>query len=395
MILSPFTLLGSMDAPRLRRIARLWSVMAGVLLALYLARQWRVGMTDGAGHPFGEDFLNFWSAARLTVTGRSDAIYDLARFHAFETALAGAPIDFYHYSYPPVMWLISAPLGLLPYGVAWLAWQVGGWCAFALALRRLAPDGWMLVAFALPAVFVNAMGGQNGCWTAAILGWGLILLRDRPVLAGMILALFVVKPQLGWLIPIVLLAGLRYRALAAFVAAALLLLLASVALFGLDPWLAYARQGALLKTVILEHGDGTWHRMLSIFILVRHLGASVAMAYGAQLAASALVATLLWRLWRAEGPSPRACAMLVMGVLTGSLYVSDYDGVMIGLAALWLWADADHAMRGRIGLAVLTPLLAAPLALASGVAVGALTLWPMLLRGCIFPPRATRGPRQA
>jgi hypothetical protein len=87
--------------------------------------------------------------------------------------------------------------------------------------------------------------------------------------------------------------------------------------------------------------------------------------------------------------------MLVMGVLTGSLYVSDYDCVMIGLAALWLWGDADSAMRGRIGLAALTPLFAAPVALASGVAVGAVALWPMLLRGCLFAQRETRGARKA
>lgn len=395
MLSAPFRILEQVEAAQWRRIARSWCVIMALLFCVYIARQWRVGMTDGAGHPFGEDFLNFWSAARLAISGQSALIYDLARFHDFETAIVGGPIHLYHYSYPPVMWVITAPLGLLPYGAAWVVWQLGGWWAFAMAMRRLSPANGVLLALALPAVMINAMSGQNGCWTAAILGWGLILLRDRPVLAGTILALFVVKPQLGWLIPLALLAGRQYRALAAFGATAILLILLTLPLFGLQSWLAYVQQGAMLKTAILEQGDGTWHRMISIFILVRHLGASVAAAYAAQLVASALVALLVVRIWRAEGASPRAMAMLVMGVLTGSLYVSDYDCVMAGLAALWLWREGDGALHARIGLAILTPLFVALAALGTGVAVGALTLWPMLIGGCIFARQGTRGLRQA
>ncbi|WP_367349475.1 glycosyltransferase family 87 protein [Sphingobium yanoikuyae] len=338
----------------------------------------------GAGHPFGEDFLNFWSGAHLAVTGQAGIIYDLAAFHAFETGIAGAPIDLYHYSYPPVMWLISAPFGLLPYPLAWAAWQLLGWGAFALAVRRLAvwqlaPAQWLLVALAVPAVFINAMGGQNGCWTAAIIGWGLILLRERPAVAGMILALFVVKPQLGWLIPLALLAGRQYRALAAFIGTALALILITLPLFGIDAWIAYVQQGSLLKSVILEYGDGTWHRMLSIFVLVRHVGAPIPLAYAAQAIASLTVALLVLRVWHREGPTARAKALLVLGVLAGSLYVSDYDCVMALLAALWLWPQATAGLRGRMMLLLAMPLFAAPLALISSVALGALALWPALL----------------
>ncbi|CAM5379716.1 glycosyltransferase family 87 protein [Sphingobium scionense] len=371
--------MGLIPTARLRRIARIWCLVAGILFLAYLVRQLRQGMTDGAGHPFGEDFLNFWSGAHLAVTGHAGIIYDLARFHAFETGIAGAPIDLYHYSYPPVMWLISAPFGLLPYPLAWAAWQLLGWGAFALAVRRLAPGHWVLVALAPPAVFINAMGGQNGCWTAAMIGWGLILLRDRPVAAGMILALFVAKPQLGWLIPLALLAGRQYRALGAFIGSALALILATLPLFGLDAWIAYAQQGSLLKSVILEHGDGTWHRMLSIFVLVRHGGAPTPLAYAAQAIASLTVALLVLRVWYREGPTTRAKALLVLGVLAGSLYVSDYDCVMALLAALWLWPRATAEVRARMALLLAMPLFAAPLALMSGVALGALALWPALL----------------
>lgn len=372
-----------MNPVRLRRIAFIWCAVAGVLLALYLARQLRAGLTDGMGHPFGEDFLNFWSGARLALTGRAEAVYDLARFHAFETGVVGAPIDLYHYSYPPVMWLLSAPFALLPYPLAWALWQGAGWAAFAGAARRIAPGHGLLLAIALPAVFINAIGGQNGCWTAAIIGWGLILIDRRPLLAGAILALFVVKPQLGWLIPVALVAARRWRALFAFVGGAALLLAATLPLYGIESWLAYARQAAMLKRVILEDGAGTWHRMLSVFVAVRHLGGPLAVAYVAQAVASGAVALTVALVWRREGASDRAKAVLAMGVLAGSLYVSDYDLVMAGLAAVWLWTQAGAWLRLAIAAVIVTPLVTAPLAMASGVALGALLLWPMLL-GAVF-----------
>lgn len=396
MLLSrAFAIAGSIDPARLRRIALVWCGVAGLLLAAYLARQTRLGLTDGAGKPFGEDFLNFWAAARLAISGQAGAIYDLARFHAFETRVVGAPIDLYHASYPPVMWLVSAPLGFLPYVAAWAVWQTGGWAAFALALRRIVPAGWPLVALAVPAVFVNAIGGQNGCWMAAIIGWGLILLDRRPLLAGAILALFVVKPQLGWLIPFALIAAGRYRALAAFAASACLMLIATLPLFGVESWLAYARQAAMLKAVILEDGSGTWHRMVSLFILVRHLGAPLAFAYAVQLAASLGALFVVIRCWRREGPSSRAMALLVVATLVASPYVSDYDCVMLTLAAAWLWASADAEGRGRIALALVMPLFAASLASLTGIALGALALWPLLFwaaKTSNLPAQAKSGP---
>jgi len=361
------------------RLARLWCLVVAPLTLLYLCRQFTLGWTDGAGHPFGEDFLNFWAGARLAQQGQWPTIYNLAAFHGFEEALVGAPLDLYHYSYPPVAWILTAPFGALPYLAAWALWQVCGWLAFALAVRRLAPGHWVLIALAAPAVFINSLGGQNGCWTAAAVGWGMILLHRRPALAGAILALFTIKPQLGWLIPVALLAGRHFRALGVFAGTALALILASLALFGAEAWAAYAAQGAMLKAVILEQGSGTWHRMLSLFVLVRHAGAPIGVAYGVQLVASVVVTLVVAKAWHKGRGDERSAAMLVLGMLAGSLYVSDYDCVMLVLAACWLWPGATAWGRGWLALAIVAPLLTASLATASGLALCAILLWPPLL----------------
>lgn len=367
----------SLFAPeRLRRIGILWLVITGTLLLARLYGQTRAGLTDGAGHPFGEDFLNFWSAPALAVQGRVSEIYDIARFHGFQVDAVGHPIDLYHYSYPPVMLLFTAPLGWLPYIAAWAVWLLAGWLAFAMVVRRIMGRGWALYAAAMPAVFVSAAGGQNGCWTAAILGGGLLLLGRRPVLAGLILSLLVFKPQLAWLLPFALLAGGHRRALAALVAGGVASLGASLLIFGADAWMAYFAQADLLRIAILEDGHGTWHRMISTFVLVRHAGLSVEFAYGVQAIVSLGILAAVIGVWRSPVATHIKFAVLVLGALLASPYVSDYDLVAAALVPLWLWRDASARQRAALVLPVVVPLLAAPMALASGIAAGALALWP-------------------
>lgn len=368
----------ALSEARLLPIARIWCLIAAPLLLFYLWQQLEQGWTDGQGHPFGEDFINFWSGAWLAQNGHWALVYDLNAFHRFEQSVVGAPLDFYHYSYPPVTWLLTAPFGALPYLAAWAAWQFGGMLTLALAIRRIAPAHWKLLALAPPAIFINAMGGQNGCWTASAIGWGLILLKPRPLLAGAILALFVIKPQLGWLIPLALLAGRQWRALGAFLSVAAALLLVSVGVYGPEAWLAYLEQGQTLKAVILEDGSGTWHRMLSVFVFVRHAGAPVASAYIVQAVASAVVAALVAMAWHKGRGNEWSSAVLVLGMLAGSLYVSDYDCVMLVLAACWLWPIVDNRGRTTIALAMLAPLVTASLASESGLALCAILLWPPL-----------------
>jgi hypothetical protein len=251
-----------------------------------------------------------------------------------------------------------------------------GWLAFATALRRLAPRYWLLAALAWPAVLINALGGQAGCWIAAIIGWGLVLLPRRPLIAGLLLSLLVIKPQLAWLIPPALLAGREWRALIGLTVGGIALLAVTTLCFGFAIWPEYLHQAELLKRVILEDGSGTWHRMISIFVLVRHLGAPLFLAYGAQALVSIGTAWVVLTAWYRG--SPLRTHFLIVGMLVGSIYVSDYDCVMLAFPAFALWQRSSGNARLAIVLTASIPLVAATLAVATGVAVGALMLWPIL-----------------
>src|SRR5579863_6081170 len=215
---------GPVAAPRSKLVvktARCYVAAAMVVYVADLLRQTRDHLTNGAGRPFGDDFVNFWSGPFLAWHHRANEIYNFDAFHAFQQSIVGEHLQGYNYSYPPVLLVVTAPLALVPYLPGLVLWLSAGWFAFYRALRLNMPDGrTLLLALATPAVFINAVAAQNGTWTAALFGAGLGLLDRQPILAGSLLGLLICKPQLGILVPVALLAGRRWRASAAAVATA-------------------------------------------------------------------------------------------------------------------------------------------------------------------------------
>jgi hypothetical protein len=67
-------------------------VVAAIIYVIDLARQTRVGWSDGAGRPFGDDFVNYWCGAFLALHDRAVEVYDFAAFHAFESSVTGPNI---------------------------------------------------------------------------------------------------------------------------------------------------------------------------------------------------------------------------------------------------------------------------------------------------------------
>jgi arabinofuranan 3-O-arabinosyltransferase len=370
---------------RLRAVAIGWIVFAGAVYVTDLLQQTRDGLTNGALRPFGDDFINFWSAPYLAWHGRVAAVYAWNQFHTFQVGVVGAAINLYHYSYPPTLIVLTAPLALMPYVPALFVWLLSGWLAFYAALRvaRPRPGTWWL-ALAAPAVFVNALGGQNGTWTAALLGGGLSLLGRRPVMAGVLFGLLTVKPQLGVLLPIALLAGRQYRTFMAAGVTAALLLLASMLAFGADLWRAYLHHASVLQHAILEDGSGVWHRMVSVFVFARRLGADVPAAYAVQAAAALVVGVVVAIAWYRAVPAAAKNALLVLGTCLATPYVQDYDLVVGVFVVVWLaelYPAAEQVKPVIIGgaLILLAPLLSAALAQATGFDFGPLFIAPVFV----------------
>src|ERR1700733_3672658 len=97
------------------KVARCYVGVALVAYLVDLLRQTRDGLTDGAGRPFGDDFINFWSGPFLAWHQRAAEIYNFDAFHVFEQSVVGEHLQGYHYSYPPTLLVLMAPLALVLY----------------------------------------------------------------------------------------------------------------------------------------------------------------------------------------------------------------------------------------------------------------------------------------
>lgn len=365
-----------------RTLAHCWIAVAAVGYGLDLLRQTSHGLTNGSGRPFGDDFANYWSGAFLAFHERAAEVYNWHAFHAFQENHFGAALDFYHYSYPPILLLLTPPLAALPYIPALAFWLLSSWYAFYRALRLAMPDGgaWLL-ALATPALFINALGGQNGAWTAALLGGGLCLLDKRPIIAGIFFGLLSYKPHLGLLLPIALLAGGRWRAFGAAAATVCVLVLISIVMFGADTWLAYLRNVSILRQTILENGTGVWHRMVSVFVFVHRFGGDAWVAYAAQALAAIIAAAIVALAWWKDASPPVRNSLLVLGTCLATPYLQDYDLVVGAFVVVWLAAlyPANQLPKAALisaGLLLVGPLVAAVFGKLAGYAIGPLFIIP-------------------
>ncbi len=378
---------------RLSLIAICWIPVANAIYLVDLLRQTRDGLSDGAGRPFGDDFINFFSGSYLAWHGRAAEVYDWSAFHAFEVSVTGPSLGFYHYSYPPALLLVGAPLAFVGYLPGFFLWVGGGWLAFYRALALIASNRTaLLLSLATPAVFINSVNGQTGTWTAALFGGGLALLNRRPAIAGVLFGLLICKPQLGIVLPIALAAGRQWRAFIAAALTVLILIGASALLFGADIWPAYFKHAEVLRQNVLESGEGVWHRMVSVFVAARRLGLDPAWAYIAQVIVAVPVMVIVALAWFRETPAAARYALLVLGTWLATPYLQDYDLVIGAFVVLWLcelYPDLPRPVLISAGLILILPFVAAALANLTGFAFGPLFIAPafVLAARAAFSPQ--------
>ena len=372
-----------------------WLILVVCAFYSFMAGHQVVGLSDGHGHPFGQCFINFWSAAKLAATGHIGDIYNWDVFHAFEQNTAGATLIDYHYSYPPLTPLLTLPLAWFPYASAFIVWMFATWAAFYAVLRAARPPvNAFLLSWATPAFLINAAAGQNGMLTAALLGGGLVLLPKRPLIAGILFGLLCFKPQLGFLIPVALIAGKEWRTAIAAALTVVLLVAASLVVYGPEPWIGYMKMSQFLRHYVLEDNTAqSWQQFESIFVAARQVGAGITAAYAIQgLFALASVACIV-KLWHGKASPDIRNAALVLGTFMATPYAMDYDLVIMVLVAVWLSHAYPHYKFAAASLLVM-PFISSYVGISYGIGVGPLMLLPacLLVLSSCKTPRAVIAP---
>jgi alpha-1,2-mannosyltransferase len=349
-------------------IKRHWPLAAvAVLFGLY---GWALVIATGTGHDgaigprfnaLGADWVIFLAAARAVFSHDLPHIYDQAWITgATNSQFAhwlSAPLPFPLFPYPPVYLLLVVPFAALPVGWSLLLSQLVQFAALAWALRKIAPDkSWLffvVAAFLAPAASNNVVAGSNAVLVAALIVGGMALVGARPRLAGALIGVLVFKPQYAPLPFLALLAAGEVGALAAAIASAAALCLLSAVLFG--PWLWLDWFNVYLHPQAVAGINATdWGHMWdeSVSTCVRLLGAPQWLATAAQIVAAAVAVIFTWQAFRSG--NPQRLAILCCAVLLASPHLSNYDLILLALAAMLQVAAMPRDARP---LALMLPLL--------------------------------------
>ncbi len=302
------------------------------------------GLFDSSGHPFGRDFVVYWTAATLTLSGQTIQIFDTAAFHALQEQMLERSIPLHPWPYPPHTLFYVLPLGLLPY-----LWSYAFWSIATLALYLSAAVGrhWAklnTVALVLaPATAVNFVIGQNGYLSAALLVGGMRLIDSRPVLAGILFGLLSFKPQLGLLIPVALVAARLWRTFISATLTVMLLVLLSLAIFGPEAWEIYLAKTSADQKTFLETGGGLFLNMMPTpFTAMRVLGADISLGYLVQAVFALCIIPCVYWVFRARADRRLQAAALIVAVFLVTPYAFNYDMTILSVAVLW---TLGHAVK--------------------------------------------------
>lgn len=338
------------------------------------------------------DYINLWAGGRLAAEGRTELVFQPHGYFAWLRSVFGERLDPHVWGYPPHLLLLAVPLAWLPLVPGFLAWVAATGAVMWAALRAAGMARSHALAAALsPAALESALTGQNGTLiSGAGLAGGLLLSGRRPVLAGALLGLLSLKPQIGLLVPVCLCAARAWSVLGWAAAFAAAYCAAGLAAFGWAPWVDYATVTAPFMRRFIEGPFGlvAHYMMVPPFITLRAAGADLATAYTGQAAATLACAVMVWRAWSLRAADNRAAIAFTLCLAPlATPYAHSYDLVCVAVACAvlarlaqeqgesrpaerlclglaWLWPTAAFSIGGAVcpGLSVFVLLPLAALA---------------------------------
>jgi hypothetical protein len=299
-----------------------------------------------------------WAGARFAVIEPHDT-YNVAAVTAAQMSLR-PPVGPLPFPYPPSALPLMAPFGLLPFWPAFGLWTALSAVVFWSAARRISSNS--LLAFAAPPAVLALVLGQTTLWMGALLIWGVLLLKHRPVVAGLLFGIAAaIKPQFAILVPVAVLAGRHWSAIGGGVAGLSAMLLLSLP-FGIFLWTDWIQMLGEHPSIVSGYG-------------LDALGASPMMGLkvlGLPLFLHALfVGFAIWLVWRAFRLDDvrRQVLVLLAATLLATPYAIRYEVGMLAPSLVdALLAGTARGLLIALPLYCLNVLTIVPALVVSGVA---------------------------
>jgi hypothetical protein len=317
--------------------------------------------------PISVDFNTYMAAAQVGLHAGWSHIYDQGLV-AVQQQLVAPGSRRQPFISPPTVAFTVAPLALFPHQTGYVIWAVFTFGAFATAMAwagiAQGLSRWVAVVGALAPWWImhSVNVGQVVPLVAAglVIGWR--LLRDkREVLAGIAFGAILLKPNTAMLVPLALLFATRYRALAAWSATAVVVLLVTAAVLGPHGVMSY-----------VSHMRGPWPSGADNVTL--H-GALYATGMFAAVLRTLIVAAVMGASFRMRASPGMVVPLAIVGSLLVSPYLHGSDLCLLAAAGWMIWEEQPKlAWRTLLAFAW---VLASPFLYLRGESPH-LTQWPWL-----------------
>ncbi|MBG6177143.1 hypothetical protein IWQ55_004806 [Labrenzia sp. EL_208] len=277
-----------------------------------------------------EDFVAFYRAGELALSGQAADAYDPAIFSE-RFSEKNENLLFLN---PPHALLLFEPLAYFSYPVAKLiGMAVFSACFFGMIhLVRPGLAAWPYVFMLLsPGAYYAFQLLQLSPLITFLLLFAMLHSRDRPVLSGLALALVTIKPQYGLLIPVFLAANRDWRTIFYAALGTATLISLSVGVYGLGLWetfLASMRDGAHSFQFSANHG-----MMSTIGSSFGKWGASAEIRMATQVLSIVLAAFTVWFSVRLL-PRQRAVAVSLFAIALAAPSFMFYDWLFYSVALI-------------------------------------------------------------
>ncbi len=319
------------------------AVASGWAAVFSIVRWIRMYVQDPAANDFRDSFY----AAKLGLEHGWSQIYNQDALRAMIAAhLSGTDVvvnSSHTYPNPPLLAWMVAPLTVLPYESAYVAWTLVGVAALCFAwwlicpLQGLARLTLLLLALALWPIHYSLVQGQPTPEILALVAgaWWLIK-HDRPMAAGVALAVATaIKPQDVILVPVALLVSGQTRVFLAWAGGCVVLALLFIASLGTSGLSDFWR-------IIVEEQSDPWHQVLTL-AFVAGPGLPALILQVASAVAALCVA------WRRRSALEVAIAVGLVGSVLSSVHEHETDAAVLVLAG-WLVLRASGAALSRVWL---------------------------------------------
>jgi len=293
----------------------------GGLLGLVSAGCFVIGVLrviHDAGPGRATDFLGFYAASTQALLGEAAAAWNPGLHAAAQQAVL--PSGELPYFYPPPFLLLTTPLALAPYKVAFSVWMLLtiGLCLFALLRYRAGPwPAITAICLLAPAAVIAVVTGQT-----AFLITGLAM-----------------KPQLGLVVLPALVAARRWRTIAFAAFAGVIGVLVSGIGLGWASWPAFLSALSHAASALHQGEIQRW-QVQSVYGSMQLIGVPGGVAMAAQvLAGIAAVLAVLRVCARRPGGRAEASAMAAAAPLaTPYVFVADFTILLLPL--VWILSEA-------------------------------------------------------